>query len=310
MRIQTTRILLAISLLSMAAGMVSAADVPTTAPTGPARIVSLVPQATEALFAVGAEDRIVGVSTSSLWPPEARDKPQVGGILDPQIEQIMALDPDLVIVSRNHILHNRALRERGIETLVVSTRSIDEALRMIGDLGIMIGKREEVRVLLDTIVEPLNALYAQYENVSPRRVLVSVIHEKGAFREVLALGPDNYIDEVVRTAGGINAVTQPEPLGGLTVKLNTLQVRMMRPDVVIDMQGSEPSDEERAALMAYWRELLGEETDIHIVHDEYIGVPGVRMAETVARMGRWIHGPTTRPAMTQPATASAAPPAH
>src|SRR3972149_6407306 len=65
----------------------------------PARIVSLVPSVTEILFALGAEDRLVGVTDFCDYPPAARRKPRVGGMLTPSLEVIAALRPDLVVAT-------------------------------------------------------------------------------------------------------------------------------------------------------------------------------------------------------------------
>ena len=67
----------------------------------PARIVSLIPATTEMLFAVGAGDRVVGVGSFDRFPPEVEKLPRVGALLDPDVERILALRPDLVVVYRS-----------------------------------------------------------------------------------------------------------------------------------------------------------------------------------------------------------------
>lgn len=261
------------------------------------RIVSLVPQATEALFAFGAQDQVIGVSSSSQWPEAAKSKPQVGGVLDAQIEQIIQMNPDLVILSRNHILHNQTLRQHGIRTLTISTESINDALQMMHDLSFIVGREKVAEANEKELLKDLNAMANRYKDVPRKKVLISFYHEMVPFEEVLAVGGANYIDEVVRTAGGLNVVAAKNIDGGIGVKLMSAQIAVMHPDVVIDLlPADETSDEQKAAIEAQWRQLVGDKARIYVVHEPYLGVPGTRIPLTIERMAAWIHGTVaTRP---------------
>lgn len=306
-----TKVLHAILLMSLLplnhtlAASTAANDRPTTPGLVARRIVSLAPQATETIFALGEGDRLLAVSTSSRWPDEAREKPQVGGILDPQIEQITGMNPDLVILSKNHILHMRALRQRDIPTLTVSTESIDEAMWMIHDLSYIVEQPQKAKALLEDMVGQLNTLARQYETARPPRALICIYHDSAPFKEVLVVARDNYIDEILRTAGGINAVTHREPEGGLSVRLTDNDILSLKPQVILDLMPEELSDEERQAIELRWKQLAPQAV-IHVTHEPYLGVPGVRIPESVQMLAKLIHQSSTRP-QTHPATAASAP---
>ena len=106
-------------------------------PIRPERIVSLAPSVTEALFALEAGDRVVGVTSYCDYPPEARLKESVGDTLKPSVERIVALRPDLVIVSTASQLEAsvQKLEELGIPVYVTNPRTIEGVLESIAAIG-------------------------------------------------------------------------------------------------------------------------------------------------------------------------------
>ena len=94
----------------------------------PERIVSVSPNITETLFALGLGDRVVGVTQFCTYPPEAQTRPQVGGYLDPNYEAILALKPDVVIFPGENEEFVHKLHELGLAALGVRHDSIEEIL--------------------------------------------------------------------------------------------------------------------------------------------------------------------------------------
>jgi iron complex transport system substrate-binding protein len=105
--------------------------------TPPARIVSLVPSVTELVFALGAEDRLVGVTDYCDFPPAARRKPRVGGMLAPSLETIVALRPDVVVAtdSGNRQEISDQLRRLGIPVYLVHANRLTEVMEVASRLG-------------------------------------------------------------------------------------------------------------------------------------------------------------------------------
>ncbi|UCG82833.1 MAG: ABC transporter substrate-binding protein, partial [Dehalococcoidia bacterium] len=160
-------------------------DVATATPTGivvvddqdreitlegmPERIVSHVPSITETLFAIGVEDRIVGVSDYCNYPEEAKDKPSVGGYFDPSMETIASLNPDLVLTD-GYPVDITHLDVLGIPYIVLDPKDIEGYLENIRLLGEITDSREEASELVSDIRGRIAAVEAAVADAVPPRV--------------------------------------------------------------------------------------------------------------------------------------------
>jgi iron complex transport system substrate-binding protein len=146
-------------------------------PQAPQRVVSLLPSLTETVCALGACDRLVGVDRYSNWPPTLRDLPRVGGGLDPQVESILALRPDLVLLAGSTRGAER-LQALGITVLRLEPRTQADVQRVLltvaQALGVPSAKAEQVWKDIDSGVQSaVQSLGAQarrqrvYFEVSP-----------------------------------------------------------------------------------------------------------------------------------------------
>jgi iron complex transport system substrate-binding protein len=119
----------------------------------PARIVSLVPSATEAIFAIGGANRLAGVTDFCDWPREARRKPRVGGMITPSLESIVALRPDLVVATDegNSQATFDQLARLGIPIYVVRAHRLDDALGLVARMGELTGRAGGVGPLLERL---------------------------------------------------------------------------------------------------------------------------------------------------------------
>src|SRR5207245_1510537 len=116
----------------------------------PARIVSLVPSVTEVLFALGAEARLVGVTDFCDYPPAARAKPSVGGMVNPNLEVIVSLRPDVVIATTegNREETFAQLKGLGIPTYLVAAHHVRDVTDLIARLGALTGREQAAGPLL------------------------------------------------------------------------------------------------------------------------------------------------------------------
>ncbi len=130
--------------LTPSSGLVTPAP-PTS---GYSRIVSMAPSITETLFALGLADKVAGVTRYCDYPPEAKAKPQVGGLLDPNYEAIVALQPDLAILLTIHDEADARLKKLGINTLVVEHRTLDGILDSFRTIGEACGGIETAEALI------------------------------------------------------------------------------------------------------------------------------------------------------------------
>lgn len=168
------------------------------------RIVSLFPSATETLFHLGLWDAVVGITTFCTMPPqEVRAKTKVGGTKNPDIEQIMRLQPDVVIMNseENRKEHADELRKRGIALYVTHPKTVEDAITMIAGFGHEFGAEVKSRQLRAEIFERLGAIHPQRRY----RSLVLVWNEP-----YMTACRDTYVDAVCRLFGFDNVIEKAE----------------------------------------------------------------------------------------------------
>ncbi|MEX2228143.1 MAG: helical backbone metal receptor, partial [Dehalococcoidia bacterium] len=121
-----------------------------TVATAPVRIVSLVPSVTEVMFALGAQDRLVGRTDYCDYPPAAASRPSVGGMINPSLERIVSLKPDLVVATDegNREETIQQLRRVGLPVYLVHATRVSEMLQMIERVGEVTGRQAAVPALV------------------------------------------------------------------------------------------------------------------------------------------------------------------
>jgi iron complex transport system substrate-binding protein len=197
------------------------------------RIVSLSPNATEILYGIGAFDRVVAVSTYCEYPPEVAKLPRVGGWTNTNLEQVLVLDPDLVILSDAQApLVERRLHQLGLETLVVGSQSLEDIYKAIDAIGRAVGNPQEAKRLGDSMRSELSAIEAAVRGRPRPRTLVVVDRLPGTLRDVYIATRGSYLTTLVEIAGG-NPITPEAPHNYTQISAEALAV--FDPDVVFDM---------------------------------------------------------------------------
>ena len=248
------------------------------------RVVSIAPATTEALFAVGAGPLVVGRSQYCDFPPEVRALPSVGGVTDPSFEAILALAPDLVVGSW---LAPRAivdrLGEKRIGTYFPHVESFAEIDAMIGGIAERVARPKEG-------AEVIAKMHADRERIARAvagRPTPRVLFVVGA-SPIFVAGPGSFADEVLRAAGGINAMRATG--AGVTAwpSIDIEQVIALDPDVVLDASAS--PEHGAASLGPGWNAVRAfREGKIIPMKDEIVLRPGPRVAEGIAQVARAIH---------------------
>ena len=165
----------------------------------PQRIVSLVPSATELIFALGGEDRLVGRTDYCDYPPAAKTKPSVGGMISPSLETIVALKPDLVIAttSGNRTETFSKLKQIGIPVYAIHAHRVAEMLDVTARLGELTGRQAAVTTLVAEVERRLRAI-AEAVRPYPRPRVLYVLWPD----PLLVPGRDAIVTELVGLAGG------------------------------------------------------------------------------------------------------------
>lgn len=193
------------------------------------RIISLTPASTEILFALGLDDSIIGVSSYCNWPAGAIEKEKVGSFSNPNIEKIIALSPDLVILTgmEQEYLKNILTRLK-IEYFSVDPSNLDELLISIREIGNITHRKSEAKALVDEINSVINKIKDAVSGlpVSERRkVYLEIWHDP-----IMSVGGDSFVDDMIKTAGGINITHE---LKRSFSKIDPEYVIYRNPDVII-----------------------------------------------------------------------------
>lgn len=219
---------------------------PPAASPNPHRIVAIAPSAAELVWALGLGDRVVGVGDYVAWPPEARALPKLGGLLDPRLETVAALRPDLAVLLPSQRELGERLAALGVPVLEVPHESLADVERAAQAIATRAGVPDAGR----RFVERWRRALAPAPLPRGARVVVVVTREPGALGRPLVAGPRNYLDELV-TRLGLRNVFADAPIAWPQVALEEVLGR--RPDVIVELQARSPTAALAEALRRDWR---------------------------------------------------------
>lgn len=190
------------------------------------RIISLAPSMTELLFSLGAGDRIVGVMAHSDYPSEAQDIPVVGQHNSLDLEQILALRPDLIIAwqSGNPQGALRRLESMGIPVYVAEPESLEDIARQLENLAALTGLDRTGNQLARDWRSRLSALRERHAGTAPVRVFYQVWD-----RPLITAGGGELIDDMISLCGGSN-VFSDLPVGP---KVSVEAVLQRQPEIIV-----------------------------------------------------------------------------
>jgi iron complex transport system substrate-binding protein len=253
----------------------------------PARIVCLVPSVTEAIFALGGETRLAGVTDFCDHPPAARALPRVGGMVNPSLEAIAALRPDLVVATSegNREETLQQLRRLGVPVYVVRVRRLADTLDLIRRVGDLVDRRAAVDPLVASLQRRIDAVR---EAVRPRprpRVLYVLWPEP-----LIVPGRRALVTELIGLAGG-RSITAED--GGAYPRLSLEAAVARAPEVVlladhatIGAAAAPPSPEK-------WRRLGSlpaiREGRVHSVDATLLHRYGPRLVDGLEALARALH---------------------
>jgi iron complex transport system substrate-binding protein len=169
------------------------------APSTPHRVVALAPSITETIYSIGAGDEVVGVTDFTDWPAEAQKRPSVGGIVNPSIEKLVSLHPDLVIASRevNRRETVDELDRLGIPIFVVDPQGLDGVLESIRQVGRALNRSTDADRLVDQLRARREAVMTRVRRLARPRVLLVIWPDP-----VITIGRQAFITDVITAAGG------------------------------------------------------------------------------------------------------------
>lgn len=257
----------------------------------PQRIISLVPAVTEMLFAMGAGPSVVAVSSFDTYPPEALVLPRVGALLDPDLERILALKPDLVVVHESQRELARQLDQAAIRVFSYRLGGLDNVIRTIRDLGAATALGEEAEGLAASIESRLVALGNTVRGRPAPATLLVFSRESGALREVFASGGIGFLHDILVLAGGRNVFGD---IARESVQATTEAILAAAPEVIVELRyGRSETTEQLDRERRVWESLSAvpavRNNRIYMMSGHGLVVPGPRVVETAERIARLLH---------------------
>ena len=255
----------------------------------PQKIISLSPSITEIVYGVGAWKNVVGVTLYTDFPPEAKKIPQVGGWVNPNLEAILKLQPDLVIMieDQNQIFGDK-VRRLGLKTLAVdSNKSVSGVLDSITDIGKALGKEENARRLRESVKSDIEEIRAKTKDFRPKRVLFVVGRNPGTLEDIYAIGNTSFINEIINVAGGQNVIE----IERLAVKISREAVLSLNPDVIVEV--NHDTTDKKAAVLQVWNGLKEvsavKNGEVHVVPSRALVHPSQRIVEAASILAEILH---------------------
>ncbi|MHB8411372.1 MAG: ABC transporter substrate-binding protein [Candidatus Acidiferrales bacterium] len=251
------------------------------------RIVTLAPNLTEIVYALGAQDRLVGVSNYSDYPAAAKAKPRVGMQLNPNLEAIVAARPDIVLVAAvNRYETVDALARLGIAVYGTDPRTVEGTLESIEHIGGVIGASAQAESVVVNLRQRLDALKSKLAGVPPARVLFVVWRDP-----LTSLGAHTFIADALRFADAQSVVEAKQDWPQISLE----EVVRLNPDYLVFASshfGDAGSRAQRLAELrseAGWRELNAvREGHVAVISDE-INLPAPGLVDAIAQLARQLH---------------------
>ncbi|KPL23707.1 MAG: hypothetical protein AMJ75_05525 [Phycisphaerae bacterium SM1_79] len=260
----------------------------TPLPHKPIRIVSLAPNLTEILFALGLEEQIVAVSNDSDYPLEAAEKKKIGTFWQPSTEAIIACKPDLVVTlwfEQQKAVAN-SLERLGYQILTLKIETIGELLTAIQEIGIFTKCQSQAVQLLNELTGELNDMQLRLGSAKKVKVLWIVQAEP-----LRVAGRNTFINELIELAGGENAIgdtlQQYPPIG-------TEEILACGAEVIIQsaMGTGNMAEQQKAAEVFWsrWENLPAvKKNRIHVVEPDTVTRLGPRLYQGVELIARCLH---------------------
>lgn len=250
----------------------------------PQRIISLAPNLTEIIFGLNGGDRLAGVTSYCDYPPAARDKEKVGDTIQPNIERIIALKPDLVLVSTSSQLEQLTTRldQLSIPVYVTNPRTVQDVIASIRRIGEVVGSQEAGAALAGEMQARIESIEKQIGSSKKVRVLYAL--QTGP---LIVPGRNTFINDLLRLAGA-DSISSSETADYPQFSLESAIARAPEAIIAQETHGAGgPSDAELKRLFAVTPAIRNNQ--IIRVNPDLITRPGPRIVEGLEMLANALH---------------------
>jgi iron complex transport system substrate-binding protein len=260
----------------------------------PRRVVSTAPSITELLYALGLGDRVVGVDRFSRYPPEAQRKAKVGDYVNPNLETIASLRPDLVIIPTNPVKLAERLAVLRLKVLEIDQDTIAklyESFRMVGQAT---GATAQAAQLAATVRGQLEAVRMRAAPLKKTRMMFVVGRTPNRLDGLIVVGQASYLNEIIALAGGDNVFRDAvAPYPGVSLE----EVLARNPDVIIDMGDMADTvgvtEEHKREVTSLWERLSSvaavKQHRVYAVASDIYVEPGPRVVDAAKAFLEMLH---------------------
>ena len=246
----------------------------------PARIVSLNPATTEILFALGAGSRLVGRSDFDLWPAVARAIPALGNGMQPNVEAVLGIHPDLVILyaSQDNRPAAGRLRAAGVNTLALRLDHISDFRRTADMLGAILRDSARAKSATDSVYQTLDSVRAITAKLTRPTVFWHIWDAP-----LITVGSGSFMSELVDIAGATNVYAD---ITGPSKPISLEDVARRNPDFIL----AGPIGAQKIEADPRWRIVrAAREKKILIVDTVLVARPSVRLGEAAVSLANLLH---------------------
>jgi len=277
------------SLVVIAGVLVVFAGVPSAqAPTTPQRIISLIPSVTEMLFAIGAGPRVVGVGSFDRYPPEVLTRTKVGGLIDPDIERIISLKPDLIVVYATQTDLRTQMDRAHIPIYLYQHSGLPDITTTIRAVGKRVGNERAAEELARQIEDDIAATRRRVAGRPRPRTLLVFGRDPETLRGIYASGGIGFLHDMLEAAGATNVFADVK---GQSIQATSEVILARAPDVILEI-GIDTASSPGRNLRA-WDALASVPAvrmhRIYQVRGDEMMNPGPRVARAIQRMAGALH---------------------
>jgi iron complex transport system substrate-binding protein len=254
-------------------------------PLAPGRIVSMAPNVTEILFSLGFDREIAGVTDFCDYPKAALRKPRIGGYINPSLEKIILLKPDLAFGikegTRKETL--QGLAELGFPVYMIDPKGFDGVMKTVRNIGEVVGRPREAAAIVKEMAAKKDRLVSLTESLPRPRVYFQV-----GVGSTVTVGKGSLADDLIRLAGG-KSISDDEPMSYPSYGIEAILSKA--PEIIIvSSMGGRKDD---STVMQKWQQFKSipavRRGAIHIVNSNLVDRPTPRIIEGLEALVRIIH---------------------
>jgi iron complex transport system substrate-binding protein len=245
------------------------------------RVISLAPNITEMIYALNQQSKLIAVTDYCNYPQEAKSKGSIGALLNPNLEKIISLKPDILIGTSAHEELALKLITKNLKTILLSNDTIDEILMSIDSISVLLDCQNQAKRLIQSIKDSINYYRVNPDlyKIKPPKTMLVLGREPGTTRNIGVIGSHNYMNSLWVIAGGLNLFSDLDTKFAQVSRENIIN---RNPDLIIEFKIDDKWNKDKNTLnLQEWKDLkllnAVKEKQVYVIPDESAFIPGPRI---------------------------------